>query len=86
MKYPKLIEQNFWNVIIVTNNPYGYRLNLNHFIVRKFYERYKKKNNIPYNFPLSDAERFEFEDVAIEWLIKNKYLFYKDDDNLEKGA
>lgn len=79
MNYPKLIEQNFWNVIIVRNNPYGYRLNLNHYIVREFYWRYKEKKGIPRNFPLSDHERFEFEDVAIEWLIKHKYLFYKDD-------
>ena len=47
MNYPKLIEQNFWNVIIVRNNPYGYRLNLNHYIVREFYWRYKEKKGIP---------------------------------------
>lgn len=94
MNYPKLIEQNFWNVIIVRNNPYGYRLNLNHYIVRDFYWRYKKKNGIPRSYPLSDSERFDFEDIAIAWLIKNKYLFYRDDDTqtnetskeLKKGA
>ena len=87
MNYPKLIEQNFWNIMILRNNPYGYRLNLNHFIIREIYWRYKAKNGIPRNIPLSDDERFDFEDVTIGWLIKNRYLFYKEETaEMEKGA
>ena len=52
--------------MFVKNNPYGYKLNLNHPKIRELYYRYKEWKNISTNCPLSDAERFEFERYVIE--------------------
>lgn len=84
MNYSLLIIQNLHNPMIVKNNPYGFRLNVNHPLIRKIYWRYKEKNGIPRRFPLSDNERFDFEEVTIAWLIKYNYLVYSED--LRKGA
>lgn len=47
------------------NNPYGYRLNVNHPKIRRLYKRYMAWKELPLHFPLSDAERFEFEEMVI---------------------
>lgn len=57
--------------MFVKNNRYGYKLNLNHPKIRELYYRYKKWKNIAEIYPLSDAERFEFERYVIENLKKN---------------
>lgn len=49
-----------------TNNPYGYRLNVNHPKIRELLERYEQANGIPHCCPLSDAQRKEFEKIIIE--------------------
>lgn len=84
MNYRLLVDLNWWNPMIARDNPYGYRLNINHPLIRKIYWRYKEKNGIPRGYPLSDHERFEFEEVTIEWLIKHNKLIYNE--KLEKGA
>lgn len=43
------------------NNKYGYRVDITKPKYRELYERYKKYKNIPAWCPLSDGERFEFE-------------------------
>lgn len=50
------------------NNPYGYKLNVNHPLIRKIYLRYKAKLGIVPRVPLSDSQRFEFEEVTIKYL------------------
>lgn len=50
------------------NNPYGYRLNVNHPFIRKIYLRYKAKLGVVERVPLSDSQRFEFEEVTINYL------------------
>lgn len=50
-------------------NPYGYRLNVNDPEVRTEYDAFRRRKGIPYNFPLSHEERFEFER---EYLSKRK--------------
>lgn len=47
------------------NNPYGFKLNLNNEKVRAFYNRYKAWKGIAEHTPLSDRERFEFEDYLL---------------------
>ncbi len=55
--------------VYVNDNPYGYRLNINHPLLRQHYERFKKKCGTPI---LSDAERFEFERLMIAALEKRR--------------
>lgn len=78
MDYSRLMKLNTGNDILAQNNRYGYRLNINHPIVFQLYTRYRKWLKIPDHtgFPLSDNERFDFEDKAIEKLIKDKILNY----------
>lgn len=56
------------NSVFNSDNKYGYKININHPWVKPLYEKYKDKlgKNI-----LSDAERFEFERIIIEF-IENK--------------
>lgn len=84
MNYRLLVDLNWWNPMMAKNNPNGYRLNINHPLIREIYWRYKEKKGIPRSCPLSDHERFEFEEVTIEWLIKHNKLIYNE--KLEKGA
>lgn len=51
-------------------NPYGYRVNINHPLIRPLYERYKKWKKIPHGAALSDEERFEFEKYILEKIGK----------------
>ncbi len=50
-------------------NPYGYRYNLSHPMVRELYYRFKDWKEIGH-YPLSDEERMEFEG----WLDKSKEI------------
>lgn len=43
------------------DNPYTYRININHPKIVPLFERFKKWKGIPVWCPLSDKERFEFE-------------------------
>lgn len=74
MDYSRLMELNKGNDILAQNNHYGYRLDINHPIVNQLYNRYREWLKIPATFPLSDNERFDFEDKAIKRLVENKYL------------
>ena len=65
------------NNLYIENSKYGHRLNINHPLIRGLYTRYKRWKNIPYNVPLSDNERFEFEDY-IEKHLKHKGVDYSD--------
>lgn len=58
--------------IYTLGNPYGYRLNLRHFLVQKLYFRYKDKLGISRSTPLSDGERMEFERQALPWLERRE--------------
>lgn len=47
------------------NNPYGYRLNVNHPRIRELYDRYKKWKDIA-GRPPTDEERREFERIIMK--------------------
>lgn len=55
--------------ILNPNNPYGYKFNVNHPAVRRYYDVFKNKRNI---LIPSDAERREFEDALTEIIEKAK--------------
>lgn len=57
------------STIYANPNPYGYKLNINHPLIRPHYERYKVKCDTPI---LSDAERLEFERIMLDALMKNR--------------
>ena len=59
--------------IFTHNNPYGYRLNINHPKIKPFYDRFKKWKGIAL-IP-SDAERREFEDYMVGYIEKHKAHF-----------
>ena len=47
------------------NNKYGYQVDITKPKYRNLYDRYKKYKNIPRWCPLSDGERFEFENYVL---------------------
>lgn len=55
--------------IFAPENKYGYRININNPQVRPLYEAYKKKIQA---IILSDRERFEFEEIILKMIERNK--------------
>lgn len=51
-------------------NKYGYRVNIGNPYIYGLLVRYRKKHNIPEQFPMSDAERLDFERIVIPHLEK----------------
>lgn len=56
--------------VIMPPNKYGYRVNIAHPAVAPLYERFRRWKGIPRNFPMSDAERLEFESYILEKVKK----------------
>lgn len=54
----------------MANNKYGYRVNIGNPYIYGLYVRYRKKHGIPLQFPMSDAERLDFERLVIPHLEK----------------
>lgn len=78
MDYVKLINENPNSEFLVPDNPYGYIVNIRHKAIHKLYERYRAKNNIPKGDPLSDKERYDFENMVLTYLIQKKILRYEE--------
>ena len=53
-------------------NNYGYRYNVNHPQIRQRYSRYKRSIGVPEHFPISDQQRFEFEQYMDKLYEKGK--------------
>lgn len=53
--------------VYAKENPYGYKLNVNHPVIRSLYDRYKAKVG---ESILSDAQRKEFEGYILQKLEK----------------
>lgn len=47
--------------IYIHNNPYGFRLNINHPQINELYRRYKRWKGLTGHFPITNAQRREFE-------------------------
>lgn len=54
--------------IFCYNNPYGYKLKINHPEVKPFYEYYKRKIGAKI---LSDAQRLQFESMFLQMRNRN---------------
>lgn len=73
IRNPKMPSCHSENSSMFTHqNPYGYLVNINHPRISKLYDRYKKKNNIPPWCPMSDDERYDFENLIFEWFKLGK--------------
>ena len=55
--------------ILNHGNPYGYRININHPMIRPYYEYHKKRLN---EMILSDAQRLAFEEGFLSWAESRK--------------
>lgn len=49
--------------VFTENNPYGYKLNINHPTIKPYYERYKRSKGI--KLIPSDKQRLEFEAIML---------------------
>ena len=47
--------------IYLINNPYGFRLNINHPQINELYRRYKRWKGLTGHYPITDVQRREFE-------------------------
>jgi len=56
--------------IYATENPYGYRININNPKIKPLYEKYKRKYKIM--IP-SDEERKRFEDMIFQLIERKKH-------------
>ena len=57
------------NSIWAKDNPYGYKINVNHPKILPLYQRYKDKIG---ERILSDQQRFEFEGIIIKMIERGK--------------
>lgn len=62
---------------LMSDTPYGYKVDISDPKILLLYERFKKWKRIPLWCPLSDAERFEFEG----YILKKKSVEVKGDGN-----
>lgn len=53
------------NDVYLSNNPYGFKLNINHPQINELYRRYKAWKNIPSDLPLTNKQRLEFESFIL---------------------
>ena len=68
------------NGIYLYNNPYGFRLNINHPLINDLYRRYKRWKGLTGHFPITDEQRREFENYIFQSKKitprKTKIFFY----------
>lgn len=58
--------------MFIYNNPYGYRLNVNHPRINELYRRFKAWKGIAPHLPLSGEERKEFETFVLKKITPRK--------------
>lgn len=59
--------------IYCSENPYGYRYNINHPKINELYKRYTKWKGL-IGRPLTDAERYEFERYLDTVFVKERKI------------
>jgi hypothetical protein len=65
MSYSNYNNSNKNNSVFLFNNPYGFKININHPLINTIYRRFKDYKRIPAKSPLSNNERKEFENFLI---------------------
>lgn len=63
--YREHIKENKNNSIYLVDNPYGFRININHPLINPLYRRYKEWKGLSTKFPISNEQRLEFENYII---------------------
>lgn len=58
--------------IYTHNNPYGYRININHPKILPLYEKYCEKIGMPLHIHLSRPQRLDFERVILQMIERQK--------------
>lgn len=58
--------------VYIRNNPYGYRININHPKIQPLYERYHEKIGMPLHIHLSRQQRLEFERIILRMIERTK--------------
>lgn len=76
MSSPKV---DIFSGIFMRANSSGYRVQINHPEIHPLYKRYHAFKHIPPTQPLSDEERFEFEDYMVEHFTNIAYKYYEDE-------
>lgn len=66
----RMAKSNKNDSIFNRENPYGYKININHPKIRPFYDVFKQKYKLKI---LSDKERFAFEAAIFQMLERKKY-------------
>jgi hypothetical protein len=58
-------------------NPCGFRLNITtNPVINRWYERYKRKNGLRHQDPITDKQRLEFEEIISDYIAKNYEKVY----------
>lgn len=60
------------NTIFTLTQSYGYKIDITHPIIKPLYDTYRKAKGIPPMYPMSDAERFDFEDKIFTMLQRRE--------------
>lgn len=67
-------------------NSYGFRLDISHPVISRFYRRFKEDYHIPYGDPLSDKQRKDFELWVMVRKVISEIIGEIKDENREKGS
>ena len=59
--------------IFTTNNPYGYKININHPAIYPLFVAYHKKIGVPLHIHMTSEQRLNFEAAVIKLLEKKGY-------------
>lgn len=52
------------------SNPWGYRFNVNHSMIKSLYKRYQQAHGLDTTLPMTDAQRHDFERQVYDYLSK----------------
>lgn len=55
-------------------SPIPYLINVNHPIINQLYQKYKKINHFPSQYPISDKSRIKFEDSIFRMIEAKKII------------
>lgn len=59
--------------IYTTNNPYGYKININHPAIYPLFVAYHKKIGVPLHIHMTTEQRLKFEEAVMKLLERKGY-------------